>query len=211
MPAPSADFTFSFQRIPLAGFAELHPFYARLPLDPYIQGRFRQRRFSHFLGPAQQLRRLGHMHFEQSTAVNRLAGGVKRDFAELETGLEAQPAFQAMVAQFTGFMGFDPEVREIGVHQIRILCSPEFTGSPAPEGIHQDGFDHIGIFCIERHLILGATTRIYPARDQPPLLSRELQAGEAVFANDRRVFHFAEQVRPSGDQPGHWDLLVITA
>ncbi len=209
--ARPTDFTYALERLPTDGFADLRASYDCMPLDPYINGVFRRRRFSHFLGPAQHLRRLGHMHFLQSKAVNQLAGGMKREFQELEDDLLTMPAFQTMVARFIAFMGIDPELREIGVHQIRICCGPDFAGAPAPEGIHQDGFDFIGIFCVERFRILGATTRIYPARDQPPIFSRELQTGEVVFANDRRVFHFGELVRPSGDQPGHWDLLVITS
>ncbi len=210
MPLPTA-FRFALLQLPTDGLATLRPFYDRLPPDPYITGQFRRRRFSHFRGPAAQLQRLEHMHFEQSKAVNQLVGGVKRHFAELEDEFIRQPAVHLMVTQFINFMGIDSTVREIGVHQIRILCSPAFAGSPAPEGIHQDGFDHIGMFCVERHEILGATTRIYPAKDQPPLFSRELQAGEAVMANDRQVFHFADQVCHRGDHPGHWDLLVITS
>ena len=207
----SSDFTYLLTHFSTAEVAALRPFYDRLPLDPYIQGVFRRRRFSRFLGPASRLRRLEHLYFLQSKNVNHLAGGIRRHFQELEDELLTQPAFQAMVTTFIEGMGIDPEVREFGVHQIRIACSPEFAGSPAPEGIHQDGFDYIGMFCVERHQITGATTRIYPAKDQPPLFSRDLQAGEAVLANDRKVFHFADQVRPSGDHPGHWDLLVITS
>lgn len=207
----SADFTYELQTFPGAGLGDLRPFYDRLPLDPYINGVFRRRRFSHFLGPAQRMRRLGHMDFVQSKAVNQLVGGMRRNFEELEDGFIAMPALQAMVARFIEFMGIDPETREYGVHQIRILCSPAFAGSPAPEGIHQDGFDWIGMYCVDRQAIEGATTRVYPAKDQPPLFSRVLLPGECVFANDRKVFHFAEQVRPSGDGPGHWDLLVITS
>lgn len=210
MPLPS-NFTYLQTNFATTGIAALRPFYDRLPLDPYIQGVFRRRRFSRFRGTGSTLRRLDHHYFLQSKDVNQLAGGIRREFQELEDGLLTQPAFQAMVTTFIDGMGINPEVREFGVHQIRIVCSPEFAGSPAPEGIHQDGFDYIGMFCVERHQILGATTRIYPGRDQPPIFSRELQAGEAVLANDRRVYHFAEQVRPSGDQPGHWDLLVITS
>lgn len=213
MPLPHdfSSFTYTFHQFPGDGLAELRPWYDRLPLDPYIQGTFRRRRFSHFRGPVDHLQRLYHMHFLQSKAVNQLAGGMRRDFQELEEDFTVHPAFQAMVARFVDAMGFDPAEREIGVHQIRILCSPEFAGSPAPEGIHQDGFDYIGLFCVERNGIAGGTTRIYPGKDQPPLFSRELAPGEAVFANDRAVYHFAEQIRPSGAGPGYWDLLVITA
>ncbi len=210
MPLPS-DFTFLPIAFPTTGLAALRPFYDRLPLDPYIQGKFRTRRFSHFLGPAHRLRRLSHMQFLQSKAVNQLAGGIRREFQELEDGLLSEPAFQAMVTAFTDGMAIDPEVREIGVHQIRISCWPDHAGSPAPEGIHQDGFDYIGMFCVERHQMVGGTTRIYPARDLPPMFSRDMQPGEGVLANDRRVYHFGEQVRPSSAQPGYWDLLVITS
>ena len=216
-PQFPADFTYVFEAfevlesLPTAGLDDLRPFYERMPLDPYITGKFRQRRFAHFIGPADQLRRLPHMQFVQSKRVNHLVGDVRREFAEIEDGFIAMPAVQTMVARFTTFMGIDPQTREIGVHQIRILCSPEFSGTPAPEGIHQDGFDYIGLFCVARHRIKGGTTRIYPARNQPPLFSRVLLPGEVVFANDRRVFHFADKVEPSENAPGYWDLLVITA
>ena len=134
-----------------------------------------------------------------------------RHFAGLEDRFIGTSVFRSMVTTFHDFIGIDPEVCEIGVHQIRIVCSSTIAGTPAPEGIHQDGFDYIGIFCVERYRINGATTSVYSAKDQPPLFSRALEPGEVVFANDRRVFHFAEEVRPSCDQPGHWDLLVITA
>lgn len=210
MPPPTG-FEFALNQIPLAGFAELAPFYERLPLDPYINGKFRQRRFSHFRGPAARLRRLEHMAFVQSQQVNQVAGGMRRHFAELEDGFVALSAFQAMVTAYVNFFGFDPEQREIGVHQIRILCSPEFPGTPAPEGIHQDGFDYIAIFGVGRRDIHGACTHIYRTKDQPPIFSKELLPGEVLFANDRAVFHFAEQVRPSGPGIGTWDLVVITA
>jgi hypothetical protein len=210
MPLPT-DFDFRFQTFPREGLAELYPFYERLPLDPYIDGQFRRRRFSHFLGHAHQLHRLEHMHFLQSRAVNQLAGGIKREFDELEEDLISRRAFQAIVASFINVMGIDPTVTEMGVHQIRILCSPEFSGAPAPEGIHQDGFDHIGIFCIQRYDVRGANTQIYRAKDEPPIFSRALQPGEVVYANDRKVFHYADPVSPSADHVGYWDLIVITA
>jgi hypothetical protein len=214
MPVPR-DFTYVssclFAADEAPALAALTPWYDRLPLDPYIQGTFRRRRFSHYRGPAGARQRLAHMHFLQSAAVNRLAGGISRNFEEIEDGFIALPAIERMLAAFIAAMGFDPAEREIGVHQIRICCSPGSPGSPAPEGIHQDGFDYIGLHCIGRSQMQGGTTCIYPARNQPPLFRRDLAPGEAVYANDRTVFHFAEPIRPTGDGPGYWDLLVITA
>ncbi len=208
---PRTGFEYHLQTFPSSGLAELRPYFERLPLDPYIAGRFRRRRFSHFLGQPGALRRLDHTYFLQSRSVNQLAGGVRREFQELEDGLVALQSFNAVVATFVDYIGIDPTVTEFGVHQIRILCSPGFSGDPAPEGIHKDGFDHVGIFCVERHGIVGANTHLYRDKEAAPIFSRELQPGEVVFTNDRTVFHYTDPVRPSSDHPGHRDVFVITA
>ncbi len=46
-------------------------------------------------------------------------------------------------------------VTEMGIHQIRVVASKDEQGEPAPEGIHKDGFDYVGIFCINRDGISG--------------------------------------------------------
>src|SRR5258705_2717893 len=137
----NTDFDYKLERISNLDFAAFDRYFENLPLDPYIQGKFRLRRFSRFQGPPEDLKRLEHKYFEQSAAVNKLAGGVKRDFAELEDQLTALPDFQMLVAQFVDFSKIEPATSQIGVHQIRIVAGPGMMGEPAPEGIHQDGFD----------------------------------------------------------------------
>jgi hypothetical protein len=216
---PRSEFEFELQHFPDHGLHALRPYFDRMPLDPYINGHFRRRRFSHFLAPkdpghgfdVDHLKRLDHTFFLQSRNVNYLAGGIKREFAELEDGLLQLPIFAAIVRTFIDFFDIDAAKREFGVHQIRILCSTEFSGDPAPEGIHKDGFDYVGIFCVERHDVVGANTLLYRDKDGPPIFSRALQPGEVVFTNDRTVFHFTDPVRPSGTLPGHRDVFVITS
>jgi hypothetical protein len=187
------------------------PFFANLPVDPYIQGHFRRRRFSRFTGLPENLQRLEHKYFVQSSQVNKLAGGVKRDFPELEESLSEQPDFQRLVAAFIDFSKIDPLVCEMGVHQIRIIASRGEQGEPAPEGIHRDGFDFVGIFCIKRHAITGGETHLYRAKDQPPIFDKVLQPGEFVMVNDRTLFHYASAVAPEGAGQGERDVFVITA
>ena len=208
---PRTGFLYTLDAFPAAALPELRPSFARLPLDPYIQGHFRRRRFSHFSGPPDRPRRLGHMAFQQSKTVNELLGGVRRDYEELEEELVAREGFHALVRAFVDHLGLDPRTTEYGVHQIRIECSAEMAGDPAPEGIHQDGFDWVGIFCVDRVNVVGADTHLYRAKDQPPIFSRELQPGEAVFVNDREVFHYTDPVRPRDPGTGHRDVFVITA
>src|SRR5215469_11640893 len=198
----NVDFDYKLQRTANIDFSVFRPSFTNLPLDPYIQGTFRRRRFSRFTGPAENLSRLAHKYFEQSISVNKLAGGIKRDFPELEDQLVALPEFQTLVTRFVDFSKIDPETAEIGIHQIRIIASPEEVGEPAPEGIHKDGFDFVGIFCIDRRNLVGAETHLYEDPNAAPIFAKELHPGEFVLVNDRRLYHFTSRIKPAGAGEG---------
>lgn len=207
----AADFDYKLQRLSSVRTQVFSPFFANLPLDPYIQGTFRRRRFSRFQGQPENLTRLAHKSFEQSSSVNKLAGGIKRDFAELEEELVLLPEFQLLVSRFVDFSKIEPETTEIGVHQIRIVASPGQVGEPAPEGIHQDGFDYVGIFCISRENLLGAETHLYEHPSQAPIFAKELHPGEFVLVNDRKLYHYTTGMKPAGAAEGTRDVFVMTA
>ncbi len=210
-PAWHADFDYKFQRISNIHDAAFAPFFTNLPLDPYIQGGFRRRRFSRFQGSPDNLTRLEHKYFEQSSVVNRLAGGIRRDFPELEEGLCQIPEFQSLVSRFVDFSKIEPETTEIGIHQIRIVASPGEIGEPAPEGIHRDGFDFVGIFCISRQNLSGAETHLHEDPDQPPIFAKELHPGEFVLVNDRQLYHFTTGMKAVEAVEGTRDVFVMTA
>lgn len=207
----TADFDYKLQRLSSARTEVFAPFFANLPLDPYIHGTFRRRRFSRFQGEPENLTRLEHKYFEQSSSVNKLAGGLKRDFAELEEDLVRLPEFQMLVSRFVDFSKIEPETTEIGIHQIRIVASTNQVGEPAPEGIHQDGFDFVGIFCISREHLLGAETHLYEHPSQAPIFAKELHPGEFVLVNDRKLYHFTTGIKPVGATEGTRDVFVMTA
>ena len=206
-----AAFDYKLEKFAAFDGAKFEPFFANLPVDPYIQGQFRRRRFSRFTGTPESLQRLEHKYFIQSSQVNKLAGGLKRDFPELEDGLTQLNTFQTLVAAFIDFSKIDPMVTEMGVHQIRIVASKGEQGEPAPEGIHQDGFDFVGIFVIQRRDITGAETHLYRAKDQPPVFNKVLDPGEFVMVNDRTHFHYTNAVAPTGHTEGVRDVFVFTA
>ncbi|MBA3684532.1 MAG: 2OG-Fe dioxygenase family protein [Planctomycetes bacterium] len=205
---PGQDFDFSLHRLPLAVGA-LAPFFARLPLDRFIAGTFRRRRLSRFRG-AGAFEHLPHAAFMQSAYVNRLLGNIQREYEELEDDLIAHPAFRALLTIYAEFFATGPDT-VLGVHQIRIVCAPGQSGEPAPEGVHQDGFDWVGIFCIARAGVLGAQTQLFDDLRGEPIFSKALAPGEAVFVNDRRIHHFTTPVTPSADAEGHRDVFVITS
>jgi hypothetical protein len=211
LQAWTADFDYKLQRLSSPRTDVFSTFFANLPLDPYIDGTFRRRRFSRFLGEPENLIRLEHKFFEQSSSVNRLAGGIKRDFPELEEELVRLQEFQLLVSRFIDFSKIEPETTEIGIHQIRIVASPDQVGEPAPEGIHQDGFDFVGIFCINREHLSGAETHLYEHPSQAPIFAKELHPGEFVLVNDRKLYHFTTGMKPVGAVEGPRDVFVMTA
>jgi hypothetical protein len=208
----NTDFEYRVEKLSHLDVEAFAPFFERLPRDPYVSGNYRRRRFSRFRGQPERLTRLEHKYFEQSSTVNKLAGGIKRDFAELEDDLLNLPEFQRLVAVFIDATRIDPNAIEIGVHQIRIVAEPGQQGEPAPEGIHQDGFDFVGIFCIRRENVTGAETHLYTNPQQrPPLFAKELQPGEFVLVNDRTLYHYTSPIRPAVDGQGIRDVFVMTA
>jgi hypothetical protein len=207
----AADFDYKLQRLSSARTEVFATFFANLPLDPYIEGSYRRRRFSRFKGDPDNLTRLEHKYFEQGSAVTNLAGGIKRDFAELEEDIVRLPEFQFFVSRFVDFSKIELETTEIGIHQIRIVASPDEVGEPAPEGIHQDGFDFVGIFCISREHVRGAETHLYEDPGNAPIFAKELQPGEFVLINDRKLYHFTTGMKPVGVVEGTRDVFVMTA
>lgn len=207
-----ADFEYRVEKLSHLHVEAFAPFFERLPRDPYVNGNYRRRRFSRFQGQPDRLTRLEHKYFEQSSTVNKLAGGIKRDFAELEDDLMNLPEFQRLVAVFIDAARIDPNAVEVGIHQIRIVAEAGQQGEPAPEGIHQDGFDFVGIFCLRRENVTGAETHLYTGPQQrPPLFAKELQPGEFVLVNDRSLYHYTSAVRPAGEGQGIRDVFVMTA
>jgi hypothetical protein len=208
----NTDFEYRVEKLSHLDVEAFAPFFERLPRDPYVSGNYRRRRFSRFRGQPDRLTRLEHKYFEQSSTVNKLAGGIKRDFAELEDDLVNLPEFQRLVAVFINATRIDSNAVEIGIHQIRIVAEPGQQGEPAPEGVHQDGFDFVGIFCIRRKNITGAETHLYTNPQQgPPLFAKELQPGEFALVNDRSLYHYTSAIRPAGNGQGIRDVFVMTA
>jgi hypothetical protein len=206
------DLTFELHRLPPAASLDtLAPFFDDLPLDHYITGSYRRRRLSRFRGPAAALEHLPHQDFMQRDYVNQLLGNIQRSYAELDEALIEHPAFRAFIGGVQDFFGFDPATTVLGVHQIRITCTRDEQGEPAPEGVHQDGFDFITICCIARAGVEGAATEFYLDPKGEPIFHQELQPGEVAYCNDRTIYHYTTPIHPTGEAPGHRDVFVITA
>jgi hypothetical protein len=135
---------------------------------------------------------------------------VKRELAELDDELIELDIFKSLIFAFIDSSKLHPEA-EIGVHQIRTTCSPNNLGNPAPEGIHQDGTDFIGIFSVGRDNIQGGETHLYTAKKEKPVFNKVLQPGELLLVNDHEFFHFTTPIKPENLAPGTRDVFVLTS
>jgi hypothetical protein len=181
-----------------------------MPIDPYIKGNYRSRRLSRFTVSGDQLIKLPHGYLFQSKEYNPLVGDIKREFAELDDALIKLDIFRNLVLAFSDSCKLHPEA-EIGVHQIRTICYSDNLGNPAPEGIHQDGTDFIGIFSVDRDNIQGGETHLYTAKKEKPVFSKVLNPGELLLVNDHDFFHFTTPIKPQIDAQGSRDVFVLTS
>ena len=186
----------------------------KLPTDPYIERGDRARRFSRFKVFGDQsngkLERLSHRCFFQSKTYNRLLGDVTREYEELDEFLVQLPAFQRAVLTFYEFCQLCALPNTVGVHQIRISTSNHQQGNPAPEGIHQDGVDMVGILCVNRTHIAGGETQLYSKQHSGVAFSKVLNPGELLVFNDRQFSHFTTSIEPTASEAGTRDVFVFT-
>ncbi|MEH2054941.1 MAG: 2OG-Fe dioxygenase family protein [Nostoc sp.] len=203
-------FLFTLRKVNSINPEGFKPFFRNMPIDPYIKGNYRSRRLSRFTVSGNQLIKLPHSYLFQSKEYNPLVGGIKREFAELDDALIELDIFRNLVLAFSDSCKLHPEA-EIGVHQIRTICSPDNFGNPAPEGIHKDGNDFIGIFSVDRENIQGGETHLYTAKKEKPVFSKILNPGEILLVNDRDFFHFTTPIKPQTDAQGSRDVFVLAS
>ncbi|MEH2351562.1 MAG: 2OG-Fe dioxygenase family protein [Nostoc sp.] len=203
-------FLFTLRKVNSINLEGFKPFFSNMPVDPYIKGNYRSRRLSRFTVSGNELIKLPHGYFFQSKEYNPLLGDIKREFTELDDALIELDIFRNLVLAFSDSCKLHPEA-EIGVHQIRISCSPDNFSNPAPEGIHQDGTDFIGLFSVDRDNIQGGETHLYTTKKEKPVFSKVLNPGELLLVNDHEFFHFANPIKPKADAQGSWDVFVLTS
>jgi histidine decarboxylase len=207
--------SYSLETINTVNLEKIAHFFANLPADPYIREKYRFRRLSSFKITNNDLIKLPHTPLFQSKKYNPLVGNVVRDFAELEQDLIELPDFQAIVLEFVEFCKQcftvkQIQTKEISVHQIRTIANPDKIGCPAPEGIHRDGVELVGIFSVGRHQIEGAATSLYKDKKGEPIFNQILNPGEFIVFSDRAFFHFTSTIKALTAEVGTRDVFVLT-
>ena len=186
--------------------------FKRLPFDKYLkyhQKNYRLRRFSKFNIKNEKIFFEKETFFLQKETNNRFLGGVNRKYSPLEK--PCLKYFSELVRKNFNFI-VSKKNFEIGLHQIRITCGKDFVGYPVPEGWHRDGFDYVAIINFASKNIEGGISRIRSSITQnSDNYSGFLAAGEYLFFNDRKFYHYADPINVSKNKKnGFRDTLVIT-
>ncbi|AGY59413.1 2OG-Fe dioxygenase family protein [Gloeobacter kilaueensis] len=201
---------FTLQRLEL-DVSQIRAYFASLPADQYTPGGYRTRRFDRFQLSAAGLIKLPHHTFFQSSDYNAKLGGIVRSYQPLEEALANLPSFQELLVTFARLSGLTARAIEIGAHQLEISCSEGHEGYPAPEGVHQDGFQVIGIYVVGIDNLQGGETLLYREKQGRPILRWTLNPGELLVINDRELFHYTSPIRVQQPGRGVRDAFVFTA
>jgi len=202
--------SYALERLNSVDVEKLEPFFYNLPVDPYLKGNYRFRKYSRFEVSNNQLVQLPYTKFFQSKIYNRVLGDVVREYEELDDELMHLDDFQAIALEFFEFCKVCSTYIDFGVHQIRITADPGHKGNPAPEGIHRDGVDLVGIFCVSRRNIKGGETHLYQSKTSPPAFTKILNPGELLTFSDHEFFHFTTPVNATTSDIGSRDVFVFT-
>lgn len=186
-----------------------------LGLDTYMAdgGRYRKRRYAAFAATPIGIHRKPHQPHYQSRDYNALNGGIERWFQPLLPEIGDSVSMRTILATCRALFDrlTDTPAWHIEVHQFRIEARAGEAGRPTPEGVHQDGVDHVLVLLVRRRNVRSGVTSIHD-------LARRLLGSftltdplDAAFVDDSRVLHGVTPVEPiDASAPAYRDVLVVT-
>ena len=152
-----------------------------------------------------------------------------RRFVRVPAAIHRRPEFAEMIARFTSYARLDQRYASrssltVGVHVIRIKADasdPGLRGQVVPEGMHQDGFEYIGLISPSRvnvagdwqtYVYVGGANGERPSPTTRPIFQNPVEPGCMLFLDDRRMWHDADDLRQEDPAkgPGWRDFVVIT-
>ena len=192
----------------------------RLPYTNHKDGKYRLRRYSAvemrttFWNAKREieLMSLGRTDFTQSEEWNDHQGGMTRSFEPIEDEVLQSKGMKDMCALFKDAYELI-DGQEIEIHQLRVRT---LEGEPwtqvAPEGVHQDGFDHIAMLGINRYNIHGGELMTHKEKEGGPFITYALEDGEMLMLNDGKLWHNATPIsRQNENEEGYGDWFVFCA
>jgi hypothetical protein len=189
---------------------ELKSSFEALPDDKYVKGDFvfRKRRFAKCVLKNDNFTWLEDDDFFQSKSINPYLGDVERKYDELEPTIKND--LQNGILKKISALFYDKELH-FGIHQMRTIANDTYSAKPAPEGIHQDGFDFVAIYGVQESNVNGAVNILVNNEDRNEvILEKRLTAGDLCIFNDRDLAHYVTPFTPKYPGLALRDVLVFT-
>lgn len=206
----NSPFYLTMGKMSESAIADLSDHFNHLPDNTYQDGGYRLRRFSVFHYRDGQVEKLPHRSFLQSSEFNKFQGDVDRDYEDIVPECYQSAGFAEMMAHYVETSGL-PDGVDIEMHQLRIQAKPGEISEVAPEGVHQDGYNRIGMFLINYENISGGELKIHLEKTAPVMTEYLPQCGEYIILNDAKFWHDANAiVNTSETELGYYDLFVLT-
>lgn len=190
-----------------------------LGLDIYMAdgGRYRRRRFAAFNATNGIVTRKPHQPHYQSRDHNPLNGGIERWFMPVAESVAANGftrgilGFCTMLFDATACSESIASPWHVEMHQFRTEATPSGTGLPTPEGPHRDGVDWVCVVLVNRTNVSSGVTQIFGPDGRPLGEFTLTDPLDAVFLDDRRVFHGVTSIAPlDSTSKACRDALVLT-
>ncbi len=190
--------------------AQLAPSFSKLPSTEHADGKYRLRRYSVIQFKGGEVIDLQKNEFMQTDDINRFQGNVVRQFEPVEKSTLECEGMREICQVFVDANKLS-DGQEIEIHQIRISAIYDET-QVAPEGVHQDGFEHIALIGMGRHNVEGGDIMLYNSFNEAPFFRKVLQNGEIAMLADNKLWHNATPIKSVIDgQEGYMDVFVLTA
>jgi hypothetical protein len=164
------------------------------------------------------IRRKPHQAHYQSRDYNKLNGGIARWFDPVLPEIGAGPSMTTVLAFCRAlFERLTPKPPgqaprwHVETHQFRIEARAGEAGQPTPEGMHQDGVDHVLVLLIARQNVREGVTAVSDLARRKLGSFTLTEPLDAALVDDNRVMHGVTAVTPEDpSRPGHRDVLVVT-
>lgn len=196
----------------LADFDVLKASFESLEPSNYKDGSYRLRRYSRFCFDknTNTITLQPQVAFVQDDSLNQFQGNVARTYDDLTAKTYNSLSFAKILQIFADTTDL-PAQSLIEVHQMRLLAKGA-DSITTPEGIHQDGFDYVGVFTVARYNATGGKLLLWQDKtDNTPIASQDAQAGDFCIVNDKVLWHSATNLHTIDDGIGYWDIFVLTA
>lgn len=189
---------------------QLKTSFSDLPSDRYLKGDFifRERRLSKCVLQDSDVLWRDEQDFLQSKNINSYLGDIKREYPAIKENTKEELS-ENLLKKISAL--FPKKEIHFGVHQMRTIANDTYSARPAPEGIHQDGFDFVGIYSVQESNVNGGLSILVNSKNHNEVVFEDkLAPGEFCIFNDRDLAHYVTPFTPKYPGVANRDVFVFT-